>query len=704
MKQKQLFKLFITLTAIISIFMACSSDDDAKNSRAPYFDISTVYFSETEILGRHQDSVKVEIKTNSYWEVIKGEKSEWLSISPSKGTGDNVVRILSKPNTTVGERSSWVYFKAYQLKDSIKVTQKGASLALSQTEFNNVISEENIVLFNVQASTAWEAVLSESSTWLSLNKLTGGEGTAAMELTVAANETMEVRQDSILFMTKDNNPDSKIWLQVSQNGLDMPAPSIVIQSDAANVAAKAGAFDLKFISNIDWEVSSEAVGVTFSTSEGLPAELSQTVTVNYPENRTSESKSIELFLKGKAPNESVTQIFKITQSGVVAAGIMVKTSIIEIDGKNQVFTIELTSSNVAWKAVSKDARLVITENASGAATTAPVLIKVNASDNRTLNNLSGTIEIQKADEATVKTDVLVKQGLHPMNDETLVYSDPSKTAAQLALNKGAAHPTKAGWKFWNAQEFSDGSVGFWNFDTRLGLSNAVFNDDMRVINNGTLKLKTRKLAAPTTNSYGDVAEYETAALYSKRHDQGGLKWIKFTPNMRVEVRYKNSGKQGFNEAVWFMGQSNYDSQKISWPACGEIDLTEAPFKNEAHFALHTENFSADTNNAVATSVKLADETKWNIYWVEILGDRIIGGVNGHQYFEHVKGARGNNDWPWDNPSGMMMIFTAGIGGWTGIMPNMSAGEEAVMEFDWVRVYTNSSFNESSQAGHDFKGY
>ena len=703
MKQKQLLKLFIALTAIISIFIACSSDDDAKNSRAPYFDISATYFSEAEILGINQDSVKVEIKTNSYWEVTKGEKSEWLSISPSKGTGDNVVRILSKPNTTVGERSSWVYFIAYQLKDSIKVTQKGASLALSKSEFDNVPAEETKLLFSVESNSDWTAEISEATPWLSLNNKTGEAGISALELTVSANEAMEVRKDSIAFMTKDN-PDFKLWLKVSQNGFDMPDPSILMESNAANVSAAAGDLDLKFTSNIAWEISTETPEVTFSVSEGESAVESQTVSVSYPENSTSESRTFDLVLQGKAPNDNIKKTFKLTQSGVVAAGIMVAESTIEIDGKNQVFTIELTSSNVDWKVVSKDSRLVITENASGAATTAPVLIKVNASDNKTLNKLSGTIEIQKADDASIKTEVLVKQGLHPMNDETLVYSDPAKTASQLGLDRGVAHPTKEGWKFWNAHEFSDGSVGFWDFNTKLGIKNAVFNPDMRVVDNGTLKLKTRKLAAPTTNQHGDPAEYETATLYSKRHHQGGLKWVKFTPNMRVEVRYKNSGKTGFNEAVWFMGQSNYDGQGISWPECGELDLVEAPYKNEAHFALHTKNYSTETGNAEAASVKIADETKFNIYWVEILGDRIIGGINGYQYFEHIKGEGGNNDWPWDNPAGMMMIFTPGIGGWTGTMPNMAVGEEAVMELDWVRVYTNASFDESSQLGHDFKGY
>ena len=101
---------------------------------------------------------------------------------------------------------------------------------------------------------------------------------------------------------------------------------------------------------------------------------------------------------------------------------------------------------------------------------------------------------------------------------------------------------------------------------------------------------------------------------------------------------------------------------------------------------------------------IADETKWNVYWMEITDNKIIGGINGYQYFEHNKGDGGNNDWPWDNPAGMMMIISPGIGAWSGQMPTLSAGEEAFMELDWIRVYVNDNFDESTQIGHDNKFY
>lgn len=371
-----------------------------------------------------------------------------------------------------------------------------------------------------------------------------------------------------------------------------------------------------------------------------------------------------------------------------------------IDGTSQKFEITSDSSNVAWEEVSTNSQFEIIENSSGAETTEPVVIKVAAASNEGLETIEGAIEVHKKAAPEDKVVVSISQTMHPKNDETELYEDPSKTIDELGLTQGEEHPTKENWTFWNAHEFTNGTVGFWNFNTRLGIEHAIFNADMRVISDGTLKLKTRKLETPTTNMYGDPAEYETAPLYSKRHHQAGVKWVKFTENMRIEVRYRSSGHTGFNEAIWLMGQTNYDGSGVPWPDNGEIDIMESPFMNKPYFTIHTENYSSVSGNAESSSIPIYDETQFNIYWVEILEDRIIGGVNGYQYFEHVKGDGGNNDWPWDDPAGMMLILTPGIGGWTGEMPNMQAGEVAVMEFDWIRVYVNDKFDESSQAGHD----
>lgn len=704
MKIRLPLKLIICLGISGAFFLACSSDDDSSEiSREPFFNFTTRFFDDG-ILENKNDSLKIDIETNSYWDIEKKSELEWISIQSGKGTGSGEATIQVKENKTVGDRSAWIYLNAFEFKDSLEIRQRGRELAISKEEFENVDGAGADLEFTLEAVEKWISKKDENADWLILDPTNGNAGEQEIKLKVKENVTDSIRIDSISFMLANENAVDKIWLKISQNAKEQIEPTLVLETSEVSVEAAEGSLEISLTSNIDWQATSAIEGVSLSPSEGTKSEETQEIKVDYPANPTTEKRSIALTFTGKEPNEEVTTTFTIEQLGLTASEIAVKNKIIEIDGKNQVFNIELTSSNVDWKVVSNDSRFVIVENESGTATSTPVMIKVNAKENMSFESLAGTLEIQKADDPSVKTEIVINQGLHPMNNEQAVYDKPFQTASEIGLDRGVQHPALDNWKFWNAHEFTDNAVGFWNFNTRTGIENAKFNDDMKVVENGTLKIKTRKLAAPTTNIHGDPAEYESAPLYSKRHHQGGVKWVKFTTNMRVEVRYRSSGHQGFNEALWFMGQSNYDGQGIPWPDSGEIDLMESPFKNQIHFSLHTKNFSTKTGNAETASVTLPDETKWNIFWVEILDDRIIGGINGYQYFEHVKGEGGNNDWPWDNPAGMMMIITPGIGGWSGEMPNMSAGEEAFMELDWIRVYANDKFDASSQTGHDGKFY
>lgn len=796
MKQRILTKVMFSLLLVGLVVMSCN--DDEEEPRIAHFSISADYFSDQHIFQIEGDSLKVNIKTNSFWEATKNTDVNWISFKPTKGSGDNIMSVTIRPNDAITPRSTWIYFDAYEKKDSLKIEQKGKDLSISTSLFENVAPGGETFSIDLIATKKWKTTLSGTESWILLDPSEGEKGSSSVSLKVSENIALEKRTDSILLVSADGNPDSKIWIKVHQKGafkdvlnlsktsltavqadgesfeIDLTAtkdwktvatstgdwisispetgvvgnakvtvsiaahtgsearkdsilfiaknntdyskvwftvdqlafePSITVATTNTELANKSGTIDIALMSNIAWEASTSLEGVTMSPAAGNKATAEQTVKVSYPENTSTESRKFNIVFKGKTPFESFTKTIEIIQLGETPVNINVEKMSIALSGLSQIFEINLISSTVDWKAISNNSKFVIIENEMGSASNSPVIIKINASVNKSLSDVIGAIEIQQSDDASVKTIVSITQGLHPMNDETYVYNDPSKTASELSLNEGISHPTQEGWKFLNAHEFTTNANGFWNFNTRLGIEHATMTNDMKVITpEGTLQLKTVKLAQETINIHGDRAIYETAALYSKRHNQGGLKWVKFTKNMRVEVRYKHSGKAGFNEAIWFMGQSNYDGQGINWPACGEIDLMESPYARQSHFTLHTENYSSVSQNAVTSNITLADDTKWNIFWMEILDDRVIGGVNGYQYFEHIKGANGNQDWPWDNPAGMMLILTPGIGGWSGVMPDLAVGEEAIREYDWIRVYVNEQFDPTSQAGHTGKFY
>ena len=220
------------------------------------------------------------------------------------------------------------------------------------------------------------------------------------------------------------------------------------------------------------------------------------------------------------------------------------------------------------------------------------------------------------------------------------------------------------------------------------------NKDAKV-ENGVLHMWSVEEPDSIDNGFGKKVKFSHAGYRSVV--SGKQAWCNFTENMRIEIRFKRVAAEGFNDALWFMGN------KGPWPKNGEIDLLENPKKKinqRAHFTLHSENHYAGVvggEGSVTSTIDLADMSQWNIYWLEWYPDRIIGGVNGKAYFEHKKGDNGNTDWPWSNPAGFYVIFSTGLSvnpnAWPGAV-NPAAWDKQnppSMYIDWIRVYVNDNY-------------
>ena len=215
--------------------------------------------------------------------------------------------------------------------------------------------------------------------------------------------------------------------------------------------------------------------------------------------------------------------------------------------------------------------------------------------------------------------------------------------------------------------------------------------------NGVLQIRSIEEADSVDNRFGKRVKF-SHGCYRTALPGSSEEWCNFTENMRIEVRFKRNAYEGFNDALWFMGNNN-----LPWPANGEIDLLENPkrkLNNRAHFTLHSENHYAGVvggAGSVTSSIEIRDMSKWNIYWLEWYPDRIVGGVNGATYFEHKRGENGNTDWPWSDPKGFFMIFSTGIStnpkAWAGAVKPELWDNSAMpcMYIDWIRVYVNKQY-------------
>lgn len=306
----------------------------------------------------------------------------------------------------------------------------------------------------------------------------------------------------------------------------------------------------------------------------------------------------------------------------------------------------------------------------------------------------------KACTSIGEVGILVKKDL-PKDDETLVYDRPG---APLNLVSGNNHPKVKGWRFFTAHEFLDRDTenglpkGFIEHKG-MHMSRTAYVDNARCseVKDGVLCIRSVENPDSIDNGFGSKVKFSHGCYRTALPGSKGF-WCNFTENMRIEIRFKRTPYQGFNDALWFMGNN-----KRPWPKNGEIDLLENPKKtlnDRAHFTLHSENHYAGVvggSGSVTSSIELADMSKWNIYWLEWYPDRIVGGVNGKAYFEHRKGANGNQDWPWSDPEGFFLIFSTGISAnpnaWPGKVVPSEWKKEAMptMFIDWVRVYVNKDY-------------
>lgn len=305
----------------------------------------------------------------------------------------------------------------------------------------------------------------------------------------------------------------------------------------------------------------------------------------------------------------------------------------------------------------------------------------------------------EASPAIVEMEEFGVTSVADKDDETKVYPNPDEA---LKLKPGDSHPMLKGWSFYTAHEFLDKNtkkglpLGFLEHKTtNMSKSANVNNAKCSKVENGVLHMWSVEEPDSIDNGFGKKVKFSHAGYRSVV--SGKQAWCNFTENMRIEIRFKRVAAEGFNDALWFMGNNG------SWPKNGEIDLLENPKKKinqRTHFTLHSENHYAGVvggEGSVTSTIDLADMSQWNIYWLEWYPDRIIGGVNGKAYFEHKKGDNGNMDWPWSDPAGFYVIFSTGLSvnpnAWPGAV-NPAAWDKQnppSMYIDWIRVYVNDNY-------------
>lgn len=252
------------------------------------------------------------------------------------------------------------------------------------------------------------------------------------------------------------------------------------------------------------------------------------------------------------------------------------------------------------------------------------------------------------------------------NDNTSTVP-PEESSNQLAFSDEFDIAGPLDGSKWKLETIPPNNGSWWNGEKQ----HYTDRTDNAYVSNGTLKIVAKK---ETYTFQGSTKDYTSARLNSK---------FSFTYG-RVDVKAKLPSGVGTWPAIWTLG-SNITS--VGWPECGEIDIMEH-WGHEATIvssATHNPACHGGCPNVTVGKTTITDySTSFHVYsiiWDENEIQFLIDDELKYSYNPSIK-----NDDNWPYTANQFILLNVAMGGsWFTIDPNF---QEAVMEIDYVRVYSN----------------
>ncbi len=337
--------------------------------------------SEKLYFGHTGASQTIEIQSEVSWTATS---TSWISVSPQSGEGGKTQVTISVPeNASVLGRDGSVYFTvADNNRVEVPVVQQGVTLNVSPDDitFSSFMGSQSVV---VESNDKW--TVTAKPDWISLDK-TSGSGNATLQATTTENNTTVERGGEIIIAT-DNGIASKT-IQVRQEAKNVEYADAVLEFNYT-----AGTQSVSFTTDGNWSLTQDADWFSVDRTSGSG---SATLTVTVTENtlRQAREGKISLLIADQAYTISIYQNCKY---------LHLSSSAFTFDSRAGSVQLSV-SSNTDWKAMVGEGSDWISITPSGGTNDADIAISVT--ENKTVSNRSGKIEIEIPNVITYVVDVL----------------------------------------------------------------------------------------------------------------------------------------------------------------------------------------------------------------------------------------------------------------------------------------------------------
>lgn len=245
--------------------------------------------------------VEASLTSNGDWEV--DSRPEWLTVSPSYGSGDTPLTLTVSANPDQVERVGEVKVSAKDNTATLTVTQAAATQPVE--DFISITPNlyqcgEEGGEFEVEVSSNFAWMVSGVPDWMTCTPLEGtGEAVVTLTVSAIASEISDGRESDLVF----GNESIHTALHVMQSR--EPQVNISVMPKVIDMGYEGGTSPVAVVCDGAWTASASEDWVTLNAAQGEGnAELMVTVS----ENPTFESRQASVVLVSSTGMEAVVSV------------------------------------------------------------------------------------------------------------------------------------------------------------------------------------------------------------------------------------------------------------------------------------------------------------------------------------------------------------------------------------------------------------
>ena len=334
--------------------------------------------------GHTLSTVTYTVTSNISWTVAC--PADWLSISPTSGTGNGTFKVTMTSNPNPTERKTVISVSGSGITRQIDVVQAAGkeNLEVSATSVT-FVANGGTKTVSVSANTAWSVSINTASEWLTVNK-----GENGLTLIAAENTKTEQREGTITIKGKT------LTATVTVTQAAATAEILEVSATSVSFVANGAMKTLTVTSNGSWTVSCDADWITLNPTSGTGNGF---LTVTCTANTQYKGRTATLTLR----SGSREKVVQVSQAGVPSTLSLDKETI-AFDTSSPADETVTVTSNEPWQATANAYWLMVEQSDSQH-------LKVSVTRNATSSTRSAVITVTGTDSGEKRTVTVSQKGM-----------------------------------------------------------------------------------------------------------------------------------------------------------------------------------------------------------------------------------------------------------------------------------------------------